>query len=176
MPSAKQNKAKIAESYDKLLSALDEESARLSSRFESEVVCRAGCSACCKVPRSVLPLEAEYILRNNNLDKETKETIKKNAAESGNCPFLINDLCAVYPLRPVICRTHGLPLLYFFEEEERYAITHCELNFIGRETGFKDGEYLNMETINAGLRLLNEKMGYGTERISFSDPNFLNFL
>jgi hypothetical protein len=31
--------------------------------------------------------------------------------ENGKCPFLKNEECLIYQARPVICRTHGLPLI-----------------------------------------------------------------
>ena len=47
--------------------------------------------------------------------------------EEGRCTLLgPDDLCAAYASRPLICRTHGLPLSYPDAEK----VVYCEKNFI----------------------------------------------
>ena len=176
MPIAKRKKNKCFEAYRVLIDEVDRAAEDLYGIFGNRVVCLAGCSSCCKIPRSVLPIEAEYILTHNDLDEASKQKVRKQAEKSPNCPFLVDDLCAVYPIRPLICRTHGLPLLYYFESEQGYAITHCDLNFSGENPAFGKGEYLDMETINGRLRQLNREMGFEEKRISLADMNFLHYL
>lgn len=41
--------------------------------------------------------------------------------------LLVDHTCMVYPARPVICRTHGLPI--YMEKEGRAQVDFCPENF-----------------------------------------------
>ena len=99
---------------------------KLKKFFESQkpyIFCRKGCAKCCK--NSQFPysaIEFRYLLNGAlTLDKRIQEKIeanikallekKKNFRGKKflyDCPFLIDDVCSVYPYRGVICRTFGL--------------------------------------------------------------------
>ena len=113
--------------YENYLSFLD---SRLEKFFKSQepyIFCKKGCTKCCRhaqFPYSLL--EMQYVLAGlHNLDKKTLNKIEQNLANiltrkqkfKGkkflyDCPFLINDECAVYKYRGVICRTFGLITQY----------------------------------------------------------------
>jgi Fe-S-cluster containining protein len=78
-----------------------------------------------------------------------------SAADHGQCPFLIDGACSVYSHRPVICRTHGLPLLSMGDEE--WELNHCELNFTDGETEFTTENCLITDRINSRLFMLNRE-------------------
>jgi len=84
-------------------------------KLDTKIVCEKGCSYCCygwevKLTFSEL---LDFIKFLNNLsDDEKVKTAKrledyKNFKDITNepCPFLDNNLCVVYPLRPFVCRT-----------------------------------------------------------------------
>lgn len=99
---------------------------KLNKFFESQkpyIFCRKGCAKCCK--NSQFPysaIEFRYLLNGAlTLDKRIQEKIEANIKELlekkknfrgkkflYDCPFLIDDVCSVYPYRGVICRTFGL--------------------------------------------------------------------
>lgn len=99
---------------------------KLKKFFESQkpyIFCRKGCAKCCK--NSQFPysaIEFRYLLNGAlTLDKRIQEKIEANIKELlekkknfrgkkflYDCPFLIDDVCSVYPYRGVICRTFGL--------------------------------------------------------------------
>lgn len=84
--------------------------------------CALGCCACCLDDLSVCASEAEYIRVNNALLLENEEPHAKGA-----CAFLdTHGACRIYPHRPYICRTHGLPLRWFDDGVEYRDI--CEKN------------------------------------------------
>ena len=91
-------------------------------RLSARISCRPGCADCC-MAFSVLPLEAALL---------AEALVRRQltvARSPGRCCFLQDNLCAIYALRPVICRTQGLALAYIDETEERIEVSACPLNF-----------------------------------------------
>lgn len=111
--------------------------------------CKKGCDLCC-MNYSLLPVEYFAI----------KEQLKNNPFKSRNCEedecvFLSNHECQIYENRPIICRTHGLPLL--FMNDEQWELSACELNF----TKFDDEDFNTENTFlqdkfNSKLFVLNQ--------------------
>ena len=67
--------------------------------------------------------------------------------------MLQDDLCLLYPVRPVICRTHGLPVLV--RTEEGAGVDVCPLNFTEGQT--PDSRYiLDLDQLNTTLASINE--------------------
>lgn len=73
------------------------------------VGCKKGCSHCCRMNVQITPYEAERI---TSFSGERAATITQSihhdiATFNGHdCPFLVNSICAVYEVRPIVCRTH----------------------------------------------------------------------
>ena len=113
----------MIENYVKYLTFLDME---LKKFFESQkpyIKCKKGCAKCCK--NAMFPysaLEMRYLMEGlMSLHSEIQDKVslkiksileeKKNFTEEKfhyDCPFLINDECAVYEYRGILCRTFGL--------------------------------------------------------------------
>ena len=116
-------------------------------RLAARIACRPGCSSCC-MAFSVLPLEAALLA-------ETLARQPMAAARSpGHCLFLHDNLCAIYALRPVICRTQGLALAYIDEAEERIEVSACPLNF-PEDAPLAHEDLLFMDRFNERLAALN---------------------
>ncbi len=102
--------------YDALVAKVEVAGHKVTERRRADLSCRAGCSACCLVSLSVSPVEAAAILRFlPTLPAETRDRLRLRgqSAEKGRCAMLEDDgTCAVYPARPLVCRTQGLPLRY----------------------------------------------------------------
>ena len=99
---------------------------KLNNFFESQrpyIFCKKGCAKCCKnaqFPYSFL--EFQYLMTGYlKLDKSIRDIISDRVDSiklekekfTGDlfrydCPFLINDECAVYEYRGIVCRTFGL--------------------------------------------------------------------
>ena len=87
--------------------------------------------------------------------KGISETSKQNQ----DCIFLENSICKIYDSRPIICRTQGLPLLYFSDKLENYTITFCEKNFTSCDEDFEfNTEYsIDLDKLNSSLYKLNKE-------------------
>ena len=101
----------------KLLDAYYSIDADVAAAIESwkkqnkHVACSEGCSNCCKTHKDipVYPLELVGIswYVTEKISGAERETLKKQLKEHNKdnlCPFLLNDICSVHPMRPIACR------------------------------------------------------------------------
>lgn len=144
--------------YHDLVNKIEQRWAELAAYYDEHIICRPGCSQCCHVERSVLSLEAFFIEQQLKEFSQTrirkmKKLSKKNPSV---CPMLWGDLCAIYPVRPIICRTHGLPILYF--EAEIAFVDYCRLNFteLPETYEFEDDLIIDMREYNSELVRLDQ--------------------
>ena len=77
----------------------------------------------------------------------------KNAGNEGECNFLENGLCTIYDSRPIICRTHGLPIM--FEEDGTQKADCCPLNFTEIDEGLGSEAFIDIDKINSILYTIN---------------------
>lgn len=143
--------------YHCLIVRLEKEILRLAARHGTVIQCRPGCSGCC-TGFSVFPLEAALLQEAISAMSEGVKgvTLRGRDSKKANvaCPFLANDLCVVYEARPVICRSHGLPLAYIDEEQGIIEVSACPINF-GQEATFTEDDLLFLDQCNAELAELN---------------------
>ncbi|GAB6094801.1 hypothetical protein JCM14469_10530 [Desulfatiferula olefinivorans] len=121
------------------------------------MACRKGCDSCCR-HLSLFPVEAVALrLSLDRVEDGVRERIREKAHEAlddpdGPCPLLDGSICLLYPARPIICRTHGYPILV--DKGREKIIDHCPLNFIdGRE--IPRSHILDLETLNTALTAIN---------------------
>lgn len=114
--------------------------ARGAQRFPGTdgVTCHAGCADCCRRRFSVTAIEAEAIVEAlAALPAERRAELAERAksGDPGVCPALDPDgRCAVYAARPLICRSHGLPIRFAPEHPRALpVIDACPRNFAGRD-------------------------------------------
>jgi len=114
------------EEYRLLRTQADQISARLLEIHGREIVCRAGCTDCCQ-NLTVWPVEFYTVLE----DLRAAGYSHLVFDESASCGFLKDGLCQIYPFRPLICRTHGLPIAFETETAEKpeIAVSFCPKNF-----------------------------------------------
>lgn len=191
------------------LAALQENATAFFSRLEAahgeRMSCRKGCSACCHVDLSVLESEAARIVAwamtldlplgtalTDALGRAARESMARGPGidAAGNvrapCVFLLDDACAVYPARPVICRTQGAALQWRNKDpkKERNAVEvfvdACPLNFDGGRSLPSAAEWLDLDRLGV-LQGLAERQfhaaraeGGATEETTFlwkKDPD-----
>lgn len=145
---------KHLEQYFLLQKKIDFYSEKLSKEHKNQMQCKKGCDMCC-MDYSIFPVEFYSIL----YDFRTKNIIPKISVEQKEnvCIFLKEGVCSIYQQRPIICRTHGLPLL-FMNDNSEWELSACELNF----TEFDFGEFsldntFPQDKFNSKLFLLNKK-------------------
>jgi Fe-S-cluster containining protein len=99
-----------------LFAKVDAFFARTAEAFPapSGITCHAGCTDCCKQRLSVTAIEAEVIEQGlAGLAPEVRDALRAAARSlDPQCPALLEGRCAIYAFRPVLCRTHGLPIRY----------------------------------------------------------------
>lgn len=141
--------------YRLLVARVDELCRRITENWEKELACRPGCDSCCRHLR-LFPVEAAAIgAALDALPPEMRDRVRARAAgcgESDPCPLLRDGLCELYAARPLICRTHGLPLL--LEGEDGPQIDFCPQNFHGVEE-LPAAAVIDLEKVNTALTAIN---------------------
>lgn len=136
--------------------------------------CQQGCSRCCYVDLSIFEIEAAHIRQwFHSLSSHEKQKLRAQwssfLTEQLNfqdesvksCVFLRQESCTIYPARPVICRTQGLPIT--FRLESRSHVDVCPLNeeMLNLATS---SEILNLETLNLILAQMENQDANGSSR------------
>lgn len=144
--------------YQELIWEVDRSVLRLTDHYRAYLVCQVGCSACCLHDLSLFPVEAAAVRTAFlALAEETRTLISGQArGYPVACPLLVNDRCAIYPDRPLICRTQGLPLLIEADDGER-TVDFCPLNFASEEATdcLAESHLLPLEALNTMLVKVN---------------------
>lgn len=147
------NISRLFEEYELLLNKIDSVTSNLAKNHSSHMECKKGCDMCC-MDYSIFPIEF-YSIRNkiksNQITPDLADKTKENV-----CVFLNKQNCTIYSQRPIICRTHGLPLL-FMNDNSEWELSACELNF----TKFNFEEFsldntFPQDKYNSKLYLLNK--------------------
>jgi uncharacterized protein len=156
----------VNDSYQQLIEHADEMTARISMRYSGHLLCRAGCSGCCHHHLSVFPVEADAVRRAmQSLPDKMRARISVQAdavtgREARNepiaCPMLVDDKCAIYESRPLICRTQGLPLLIEADDGSR-EVDFCPLNFTAPDAvdDLVEDHLVPLDAINLRLAMVN---------------------
>jgi Fe-S-cluster containining protein len=139
--------------YQQLLQKVDQFSARVEAELVDSYSCRAGCDSCCQL-ETVFPVEAYAVaLTLLKLPLATLKTLCHQSGTGGLCCLLAAGCCSIYHQRPLICRSHGLPLMV--EQEGVRRIDHCPINFVGLES-FPGVLVLQLEAVNQPLVAINQ--------------------
>lgn len=162
---------KDLEKYRELAKEIDLKIESLNTLHKPHMQCKAGCAKCC-LDFDVFPVEFYAIKaemeRDNFKIPVTKptENFESLEDEEASCLFLKDNFCQIYKYRPIICRTHGLPLLSMNETADFWELSHCDLNFETMEPDFfHDENSLIMDKYNSVLFQAN---------ISFINANNLD--
>lgn len=135
--------------YKQLTNTIDELTERLSTQHKNQMLCKKGCDLCC-MDYDVFPIEYEAMkkaLKNEKVDMQ-KST-------DGSCIFLKDHACQIYEYRPIICRTHGLPLL--FMNDDNWELSACELNFTEFDVAdFTPENTFPQDKFNSELFMINK--------------------
>ena len=175
------NYVEMLHNYRSLVAKVDELCRGIHSEYGDSIFCREGCDSCCR-HISLFPVEAVALAAAlHELSPEKSDQIRKlaGAASAEACPLLNNGRCLLYEYRPIICRTHGLPLLTNREGEK--ALDFCPSNFKGIAS-FTATAVLNLDILNATLASINavfvtsfdESTPLPKERLSMADALLLD--
>lgn len=141
---------KALQQYQKLRDLADQMAADLGVVHGDRLVCRKGCCNCC-TNLSVFPVEFFAIVEEMKKAGWTK--LHFNAAAI--CGYLDeHGICEIYPFRPIICRTQGLPLAFYDDDTQGYSVSYCPKNFAGQDPEqihFGPDNTLNLDDLNDEL-------------------------
>ena len=143
------------DNYRDLVSRVDEMCRRIEESLRPEITCIRGCDGCCR-HLSLFPVEAVALAAAlRELPPAEVDRIRaraRGALPDGSCPLLEQHCCLLYPARPLICRTHGLPLMVNRNGERQ--VDYCPLNFRG--LSFLPGSaVINLDRLNETLVAVN---------------------
>ena len=82
---------------------------RLSAATEGYVACQRGCADCCRMNVTISAQEARMIAEASGRLAAPLATSREhdNREFLGQpCPFLVDNACSVYDVRPLVCRSH----------------------------------------------------------------------
>ncbi|HUM88474.1 MAG TPA: YkgJ family cysteine cluster protein [Prolixibacteraceae bacterium] len=143
---------KMFTDFEKLRKKIDLKCKSLHAINEKYMVCKKGCDECC-MNFNLLPIEF-----NATLDAIKLLDIKINSNSAPNaCPFLVDHECQIYEHRPIICRSHGLPILTMDEEGENWELSFCPLNFTNTDEDYFEAEKCyEQDVFNSELYMINQ--------------------
>ena len=143
--------------YNEYISKVDLFCTDVKKVYDSSIICSKGCDSCCR-HLSLFPVEAIHMrVAMDTCSQDVRMKIIEKAeaslqAPQGDCPLLDQGECLLYEVRPMICRTHGYPILV--EEGGEFRVDHCPLNFRSGET--IDRRFiLDLNTLNTALATIN---------------------
>lgn len=145
--------------YDELLAKVDAFFARTRARYAGALECAPGCTDCCRGGLTLTGIEAEYLRRGiATLPPEARRALAQRAEAPGGaaCPALEPDgCCGVYAWRPLVCRTHGLPIR-FRRPGSLPLLDACPKNFRGYDLAEIDADcVLDQQTLSTLLGALD---------------------
>jgi Fe-S-cluster containining protein len=172
----------------RLRTRVDEHFAQAMARTPEQFACQAGCESCCHQRFSVFEVEAapirEALAQLARSDPEARRRVRERGQDPGlrACALLLDGRCTVYEQRPLICRSHGLPIGVRESDEpgSPLRLDHCPLNFRDLEHGDRDiprASVLVLDAINQPLAVLAELSAPGQPRVELAqlaasdDPN-----
>jgi Fe-S-cluster containining protein len=153
--------------YRAIRDALDAFHVKAEDTLPVALACRRGCSACCSREIHVFEVEAAAI-RSALGDIGALESSETNSG----CPMLdAAGGCRIYAERPLICRSHGLPVKFRQEDNPLESRDICPLN---EDVGVDPwtappAAILNLDVLNAQLALVNRLYGGDGRRIPISE-------
>lgn len=145
----------ILDNYRRMVARVDALCLGIEGALREHVTCSEGCSSCCTAV-TLFPVEAAALNAALDALPAGKVTgIRRHVAERANgerCPLLDHHRCLLYEARPIICRTHGLPILYTENEERR--VDCCPLNLEQCES-LPGSAVIDLDRLNALLVAVN---------------------
>lgn len=147
--------SRLLENYHRLVEKVDSLCEGIASMLGESLTCHPGCSSCC-LAISVFPVEAVALIEAaNRLTPGQLKHLKQHLEgwkPGDTCPLLEESRCLLYEARPIICRTHGLPIL--ISEPGGKRVDVCPLNCHGLEK-IPGNAMVDLERLNTMLVAVN---------------------
>jgi Fe-S-cluster containining protein len=150
---------------------VDQHFASAVARTPEAFTCREGCAQCCGVRFGVFTVEADRVAaslaRLAQDDPQLRARVRAQADDPDHpaCALLVDGRCSVYDERPLICRSHGVPVQRVADTGER-VVEVCPLNFTERVP--PPASVLVLEAVNAPLGVLARMWDGEGERVELA--------
>ena len=144
--------------YLALVAKVDEKFAQILARHPAQFSCRAGCHSCCQPGLTISIAEFQHIalfLQDNPLIAGSMSA--QDAHAGSRCRWLDGQgHCTIYPVRPIICRSHCAPIK--FQQNTQLRRDVCSLNFTNLSLAAIDAlDFVDIDTLNTILSLINRR-------------------
>lgn len=117
---------------------------RVETRHGADMQCRTGCSDCCHTRLTITRVEADAI-------RALGRRVTLNPDPTLCAALDAQGRCQIYEARPVVCRSHGVPIR--MREGSLPVIRSCHRNFT--ETSPDPDCILDQETLSALVLAVN---------------------
>lgn len=147
---------KYLQNYTALLIKVNALITGITAKYSTHISCQKGCDSCCRHLSLSLVEGVAIAVAVAELPQAKADYLRqkaRTATADGPCPVLENGECAIYSHRPIICRTHGLPILIV--EEKRQRVDFCPKNFINIGTLPGDA-VIALDLLNTILAAVNK--------------------
>jgi Fe-S-cluster containining protein len=143
------------DNYTQLTARVDALCHGIAATLGKQITCSAGCSSCCTAI-TIFPVEAAAMRKAlENLPDIQAEEIRRQISEHAadeRCPLLLHHHCMLYDARPIICRTHGLPIVYTSDDQRNSDC--CPLNLTEAES-LSGSSVVDLDKLNTLLVAVN---------------------
>ncbi len=141
--------------YQDLVRRVDALCDTIGARLQGHLACRKGCDACC-LHLSLFQVEAAVVAKAIKalpaFQRLKLRERAKNALHDGPCPLLEDHVCLIYQVRPMICRTHGLPILTRIDGDAQ--VDFCPEN-CQELTSLSGDMIIDLDRLNTALATIN---------------------
>lgn len=154
------------ETIKEVYKAIDNFFTAVPDENKKEIQCKAGCTACCYIDVDISGDEASTIINycvENKIEidsaylKQQAAAGRKTYCGVSRCVFLKENLCSIYPVRPVACRKHWVktdPVLCDFSEN----ITHQVDGYFDVNTEILASAILNVDECGSFEKMILDEM------------------
>ena len=146
----------LLDNYYQMVVRVDALCRGIQDVLSSQITCSEGCSSCCTAI-TLFPVEAAALnAALEALPQADRAAILCHVAEHAaeeRCPLLEHHRCLLYDARPIICRTHGLPIIYTEGNEQKGDC--CPLNLSESEQPVSGSAIIDLDRLNTLLVAVN---------------------
>lgn len=157
----------MSDLYRQLCDKVDAFFARVAARHPEALACHTGCYDCCDVRLTVTGVEAAAVrsawLALPQLRRDEVRATWREGASA--CAALDRQgRCAVYEGRPLVCRSHGVPVR-MLDKRSLPVLEVCHRNFVAQGPEGADADcVLDQVTLSAMLLLVERQDAEACER------------
>jgi hypothetical protein len=105
--------------------------ARVAERHGTDMQCHTGCSDCCRVRLTITEVEAAAIRGEvAGWTREHRAELRDHGDATRCAALDAGGRCKIYTARPLVCRSHGVPIRMQTPRSRLPVIQGCERNFL----------------------------------------------